>query len=297
MNINELKINNKNINVSELYLNEINNILVTNYKTLYTFLNSFFDNQDSSIYLGNHKIDQKNSYIINLLDYESISNQLVLKKGTILYDYLIDEIIEKVEDSIVKEELEFELKRLIDIAIEEKTLDYNIDFSIDLVKIINNYMKIDIDLTIDNYIKIIKILIYNLKNKNLKKSIIIFVNNNIFKNTLDDLNNVTIFKFYSNDFPNILIDNEVINIDKNILINQIKLNWPCEILNEECHKIVEKFKNIISINNEISTTNYYEYIGYKIIIKVLNTNLICKLEIVDEDAIPLLYKNFIKTLL
>ena len=85
----ELKINNHFLTVSELYVEKVNHLLVLNYNTLYYFLNNFFNSQEAQIFLGNYKIDYKSAYIINLLDYESISNQLILKKGTILYDYLI----------------------------------------------------------------------------------------------------------------------------------------------------------------------------------------------------------------
>ena len=78
----------------------------------------------------------------------------------------------------------------------------------------------------ENYIKVIKQLIYNLKKKNLKKIIILLVNTNLFKDELDDLDDIIIFKFYSRKIPNIMISNEIINIDLNLLSNQLLLNWP-----------------------------------------------------------------------
>ena len=171
----ELRINNHFLTVSELYVEKVNYLLVLNYNTLYYFLNNFFNSQEAQIFLGNYKIDHKSAYIINLLDYESISNQLILKKGTILYDYLIDEIISKIEDTYIEEELEIELKKLIEKVMIDKTLEYETEFNIDISKIVTNYIHFKMDLSIENYIKSIKKLIINLKNKNLKKSIIIFI--------------------------------------------------------------------------------------------------------------------------
>lgn len=292
----ELRINNHFLTVSELYVEKVNYLLVLNYNTLYYFLNNFFNSQEAQIFLGNYKIDHKSAYIINLLDYESISNQLILKKGTILYDYLIDEIISKIEDTYIEEELEIELKKLIEKVMIDKTLEYETEFNIDISKIVTNYIHFKMDLSIENYIKSIKKLIINLKNKNLKKSIIIFINTNIFGNDLDDLEGVIIFKLYSNNFPNIIVNNNVENIEKQILINQLKLNWPCEIENKTIYEIVENFAKDVSINKEIYTDDYMKYVGYVLISKILQLNIDCKLISYNINNIPSCYINFIKSL-
>lgn len=292
----ELKINNHFLTVSELYVEKVNHLLVLNYNTLYYFLNNFFNSQEAQIFLGNYKIDYKSAYIINLLDYESISNQLILKKGTILYDYLIDETISKIEDTYIEEELEIQLKKLIEEVMIDKTLEYETEFNIDISKIVTNYIHFKMDLSIENYIKSIKKLIINLKNKNLKKSIIIFINTNIFGNDLDDLEGVIIFKLYSKNFPNIIVNNNVENIEKQILINQIKLNWPCEIENKIIYEIVENFAKDVSINKEIYTDDYMKYVGYVLISKILQLNINCKLTSYNINNIPSCYINFIKSL-
>jgi hypothetical protein len=292
----ELKINNHFLTVSELYVEKVNHLLVLNYNTLYYFLNNFFNSQEAQIFLGNYKIDYKSAYIINLLDYESISNQLILKKGTILYDYLIDETISKIEDTYIEEELEIQLKKLIEEVMIDKTLEYETEFNIDISKIVTNYIHFKMDLSIENYIKSIKKLIINLKNKNLKKSIIIFINTNIFGNDLDDLEGVIIFKLYSKNFPNIIVNNNVENIEKQILINQIKLNWPCEIENKIIYEIVENFAKDVSINKEIYTDDYMKYVGYILISKILQLNIDCKLTSYNINNIPSCYINFIKSL-
>ena len=292
MNIVEIKINNMYITINELYINKINSLLVLNYRTLYYFLNSFFNNQDSQIFLGNYKIDSKTAYIINLLDYESISNQLTLKKGTILYDYLIDEVISKIEDTNLEEELELKLSNLVKEVLTDKTLDYDTKFNIDISKIITNYINFKMDLSIENYIRIIKQLIKNLKNRNLKKSIIIFVNTNIFEDNLDDLEGITIFKLYSKQFPNIIVNNNIENIDQNILINQVKLNWPCEIEIDKINNIIQSFSYDISLNKKIIIDDYIKYVGYILISKILEINIDCKLN-TNINNIPNSYKNFI----
>ena len=84
---------------------------------------------------------------------------------------------------------------------------------------------------------------------------------------------VIIFKLYSNNFPNIIVNNNVENIEKQILINQLKLNWPCEIENKTIYEIVENFAKDVSINKEIYTDDYMKYVGYVLISKILQLNI------------------------
>lgn len=287
----ELKTYSNSLNISELFIERINNVFVDDYCKLYEFLDLFFNNE-KKLYIGNYKVDSKSSYIINLLDYESIANQLTLKKGTILYDYLIEELNEKTELTDIKEIVDMKLKCLLDEVTSNKTIDYDFNFDIDLSKIISNFIKFDIDLTIENYIKVIKQLIYNLKKKNLKKMIVILINTNLFKEELDDLGDIIIFKFYSKNFPNIMISNEIINIDLNLLTNQLLLNWPTNIENSKIKNIIKRFFKDFA--REMITNDIELYIGYKLIIKLLDLSIECKLE--EENYLPEIYKNYINSL-
>lgn len=283
------------LNIRELYIEKINHIIVSDYSMLYEFLNLFFS-QDNKLYIGNNRIDNKSSYIINLLDYESISNQLTLKKGTILYDYLIDELNEKTELTNIKEEIEIKLKTLIEKATEEKTIDYNFDFNVDLSKIISNYVKFDIDLSIKNYTKIIKQLIYNLKVKNPKKIIVILLNERIFHDELDDLGDIYMFKFNSINFPNILIGEKIINIDRSLLLNQLILNWPEQVSEEKLNKIMEMFITYYKNSDTLITCDVYSYIGYKLISKILSIKCTCIYQNEFNNNLPEIYKNYINSL-
>ncbi len=295
INIFELRINGDYI-LNDLYVKQLNNVATSNYKNLYKFLNCFFNNTNSTVYIENKKIDSKTSYIVNLLDYEGISNQLVLKKGTLIYDYLFDEVSAQAENADLSEKINFELKKLFEKTIMDKTIDYSIDFDADFTKIMSNYIIFDIDLEIDNYIKIIKKLIQNIQNKKMKKTILILVNTHIFGDTLDDIENGIIFKFNTINFPNILISNRIVNIDKDLLINQLHLNWPCEISNSEISKYLNYFFAEYSEKLAIITSDYKKYTAYKLIEKILAINVDCTLEVKDEDNIPNLYKNFMQSL-
>lgn len=279
---------------SDIYLSDINSVVVFDYKKLLHFLNLFF-NSNGNLFIGNMRIDNKTAYVINLLDYDSISSQLSLKKGTILYEYIIDDIVEKVEETDIKEQIEHNLEQLINKAIANRNIDFDFDFDIDLSKIISNYISINMELSIDVYIDIITILIENLKLKNQRKKIIILLNEKIFESKLDCLNDVIIIKFYSRSFPNLLISNDIINIDKDLLCNQLKLNWPCDINNKQIESFLNDFFNNDFISNTIITDNYYNYIANIIITKILNLNIKCSYS-KNLDSLPQLYIEFLNSL-
>lgn len=280
---------------SELYINNVNYVSTNNHKKLYYFLNLFF-NQDNRLFLGNIKIDSKNTYLLNLLDYESISNQLILKKGTLLYEYIIGDLIEQAELSDIKEIIENKLEILLNDIVTNSNIEYKYNFNIDISKIINNYINISMDLSIENYLNIIKILIKNLKQKNMKKRIIVFINEKIFDNKLDDIEDIICFNFNSSKFPNILIGDEIINVDLNLLVNQVILNWPCTIEIEKIELIILKFFKHIQINNDIYAQNIEEYIGFKLLTKILNLNMNILFNTENVENLPLIYKNYINQL-
>ena len=136
INIKELKIISNNLEAVELFIENINNIIISNFETLYYFLNSFFDLNNNNVFIGNKKIENKNTMIINLLDYESICHQLELKKGSLLYDFIINDINVNVENSDIKEEIENRLLLSIKELNLNSVLNYDFEFDIDILKVI-----------------------------------------------------------------------------------------------------------------------------------------------------------------
>ena len=122
--------------------------------------------------------------------------------------------------------------------------------------------------------------------------IVILINTNLFKDEIDELEDIIMFKFYSKEFPNIIISNEIINIDLNLLTNQLLLNWPTNIENYKIEYIIKRF--CVDFSKEIITNNIELYIGYRLIIKLLNLTIECKLE--EQNCLPEIYKNYINSL-
>lgn len=245
--------------------------------------------------IGNKKIDSKNSIIINLLDYESISSQLQMKKGSLLYEYILSEINDFVQETNIEEDIETNLNILLKEVLKQKTIDYELYVNFDLSKLITNNSEISIDLNIYNYIRHLKQLINNIRQKNIKKTIIIFLNIKIFGDLLDEISEIILFKYYTSTIPNILIDEKVINVDIELLENNIRHNWPIEdITFDEIQNYIKDFTSELMLN-EIIIYHYKKYIAYQIITKILEIdlkmNLFCNIA-----EIPNVYSEYIKAL-
>ena len=133
-----------------------------------------------------------------------------------------------------------------------------------------------------------------MRKKNIRKQIIIFVNEHIFNNSLDNIENVFMFYFYSKQFPNLLFSEKVINIDKALLINNIRLNWPCDISTNDIEKLLILYIDY-STYNKVVVNEYKQYLGFLIINKILEINKDVRL--VYNDIIPEIYENCIKSLI
>lgn len=282
-----------NILIKDVYINNVNTILVKNHEKLYCFLN-ILTSQNSDLLIGNTKIEKKNSIVINLLDYDSIINQLSLKKGTFLYDYLINEVDYSANINDVKEEVD----KYIQDKIKEKlntTLEYDISFNIDVSKIITNYIEFDINLSIEYFISIIKQILKSFRESNNKKIIIILVNSKIFKNTLDDLKDVYIFKFFGYSFPNIIINDQINNIDLEFIEQYVVTTFPIYINKENVKNIAINYFNQLSTNDIVIAKDYEELVVFNIINSIYNLkNKICCL--LDLKMMPEIYDIFLNSL-
>lgn len=289
----EMKSLKNNIVIKDVYINNVNTILVKNYEKLYYFLN-ILTSQNSDLLIGNTKIEKKNSIVINLLDYDSIINQLSLKKGTFLYDYLINEVDYSANIKDVKSDID----KFVQTIIKEKldsTLEYDISFDIDISKMISSFIEFNINLSIEYYVSIIKKIIKAIRENNNKKIIIILINSKIFKNSLDDLEDVYIFKFFDSSFPNILINDEINNVDLDLLELNLEKNFPLYINRENARNIAINFFDQLRVNGTIIAKDYEELVGFNIINHILNIkNKICCL--LDHKIMPEIYVNFLKSL-
>ena len=289
----ELYAKNEQIEILDLFIERVNYIKVFNHVSLFSFMDIFFNRGERDLFINNVRVDLKNSFLVNLLDYESICNQLTLKKGTIIYEYLIDELVECSDNENVKEETEFFIKEKIREYLD-KSIEYEFNFDIDISKIINNYVRFDIDLSLKNYIGIIKILIEKIHEKNPRKRIIIFVNYKLFGDLLNDIDDATVFIFNSSCMPTILIGNEIQNFDKDILANNLILNWPCDISREEALGYIAEYMKQ-DMESQCQQLSYKEFVAFALIEKITQFGM--KFILKEEPEIPPLYKKYIDDLL
>lgn len=224
----ELNIISDNFVIDSIYINNKNNVLVKDYQTMQKLLSAFFDlsNSEITIEIGNKKLDNKKAHIINLLDYESIYSQVSFRKGSIIYDYFLGEINKKLED--VNTEINNYLENIYKPINDGSILEYNLNFEVDIVKLVTNFGIINNKMDLNKYLAILKKLLHDLIINNPRKTFIIFTNDKIIGDVIDDIEGIYIFKFFGQGPYNIFIDKEVLNFDYDTIINYMKLYWPVE---------------------------------------------------------------------
>ena len=189
----ELNIISDKVKVDSLFLEKKNNIIVENYHVLQNFLSVFFDinNPNNSIEIGNKKIDSKKAYVLNLLDYESLFLQTSLKKGSLIYDYVIKEIEDKLDEA--NDQINQFLDRIFSETVSNSVINYNLTFDIDVVKLATQFGEFENKIDSREYLKVIKVLLQSFIEKNKNKTMIVLTNENIIGTVLDDMDSIIIF--------------------------------------------------------------------------------------------------------
>lgn len=251
----ELNVIAKNFKIDTIFINKINNVIVENYQTMYEMLSTFFDinNSETIIEIGNKKLDNKRAQVINLLDFESIFYQMSFKKGSIMYEYLLTEINIKLED--LCSEINLFLEEIFKPIIDSSIIDYTLNFEVDSVKLASNFGVFKNNVNLKKYLEILKKLLEDLITNNPRKTFIIFTNDKLINDAIDDLENVFIFKFNGNGPYNIFIDKDVLNFDYELIINHYKLSWPTDISRHDLRGILNRY---ISEYHQNSITEIYD---------------------------------------
>ena len=270
----ELRVNSNSLFVDDLYIENENNIAILNKNYFFKFVYCFYDifiekSTENKIYFGNKCIDTRTAIFINLLDYYSLFNQMVFKKGNIVYDNVLNRISNYYNNSN-----ENYLNNLLNSELNEsktKTgFDYTVDFEIDIQKIISNFGNLKINTNLEDFDNTILKIIKETIESNPSKLIIIFQDKDLVKTSLNINENVYTFTINTNKQPNIIFSNNIKNFDKNLLISHIKISWPISIKNNEINIIVESYIKDIIIDKHKRTNDYNTYIINYIFSKLNN---------------------------
>lgn len=272
-----MTINKENYEQS-FYISKYNNIIIRNPKQVLEFYQVFDEVLNDKevtikIAIGNQNITTKNYVLVNLLDIEAIINQFKYKKGSLIYEY-VNIILENVDINIVDEINDFLEQKFNKIA-NEFNFNYYLSLETDLIKLFNNQVEFKPLINVSEYDSIVEYLIKFIAKTNLNKKIIIFINSNLLKINFNDCDNLFVFDFSnSKDVTeyNLIITDEITNFDYNILLNQIKINWPTNYVDQEIFNSLNFYMKYFYSKDKIKTNDVNIIIISKIINKFYDFN-------------------------
>ncbi len=249
----------KNNQEHEILISKYNGLLYRNLEQILDFYRYFeevlFEKDEGvNIIIGNKKITSKDFILINLLDVQSILDNLKYSKGNLLYEY--SNIIIENFDIELNVEISNYLEEKLNIIKKEFCFDSHLSFDTSIIKLFSNFAQFKPLISTEKINeKIEKMLNYVLIH-NINKIFIIFINSDLININVNNNDNVYIFdiSFNQNIMKyNILFTNEIINLDYELLMNSIKLNWPTVYQeNQIKHSVESYFKHYYHCNNFIS---------------------------------------------
>ena len=293
----EFRIDSDTVSCEDLFLVQNNSLLVINKVNFYNFVGLFYDisEKDSrvSITLGNKKLDNKNICLINLIDIASIYDQLKFKKGSLLYEYIVDEINQSIKDKV--EEITEYLDDLFYRNIKRSLFEYDVNFAIDIQKLFLTFSNLNLEISLPEYIKKIDKLLNHLIERNPKKTFIIFKDYDYFHIDFISQENVYVFEINSPKENNIIIVDEVKNFDFEKTISYLKLMWPVEIEKQKLNSVLKNYINLYLKNNITKTNDSEIFITSYFLNKLYNLDYKIEIDpdtVYKSDAV----KEFVQTL-
>ena len=260
----------------QLDISKKNSILILNKLTFLKFYNNFYQvfenkNKDIEIFLENKLLDSKNAFLLTLIDQTEILENLNFKKGSLFYEYIMNQIYsnENLDNDIIFYDLENILKNI------QKTSKINVDYNIDedLEKLILSQVEFNIKVNFEDINEIMNFMFKNYLEKNVNKIGIIFYDSSLISLDIDlfescyffDINEKREVKEY-----NVVLGEEVKEFDLNFVINRLENIWPVEFNREEVIHRVEKYWKSKLIDLRLEVLDETSLILYSILDKMFN---------------------------
>ena len=260
----------------QLDISKKNSILILNKLTFLKFYNNFYQvfenkNKDIEIFLENKLLDSKNAFLLTLIDQTEILENLNFKKGSLFYEYIMNQIYsnENLDNDIIFYHLENILKNI------QKTSKINVDYNIDedLEKLILSQVEFNIKVNFEDINEIMNFMFKNYLEKNVNKIGIIFYDSSLISLDIDlfescyffDINEKKEVKEY-----NVVLGEEVKEFDLNFVINRLENIWPVEFNREEVIHRVEKYWKSKLIDLRLEVLDETSLILYSILDKMFN---------------------------
>lgn len=259
--------------INNILIQKNNNIIYKDKMKILEFYSVLQEgiNKNKDVFISNNKLNNKEYFLINLMDITSIIENIKYNKGSLLYEY-INLIVNNKEEYLNKiENIVDNLMQYINSSVD---FDISWEFNNSLSKILTSLTDINVNIKIKELNTIVNNLLDCVVKYNSNKIYIIFIDKGLININLNN-DNLYIFNINSNveninDYNLLFLDNYY-EFNLNVLLDNIKLNWNKEYndnyildLLKDFINIYLKYDNIFISNNDIKQLKNIFYKLYNI---------------------------------
>lgn len=259
--------------INNILIQKNNNIIYKDKMKILEFYSVLQEgiNKNKDVFISNNKLNNKEYFLINLMDITSIIENIKYNKGSLLYEY-INLIVNNKEEYLNK------IENIVDNLMHDinSSVDFDIswEFNNSLSKILTSLTDINVNIKIKELNTIVNNLLDCVVKYNSNKIYIIFIDKGLININLNN-DNLYIFNINSNveninDY-NLLFLGNYYEFNLNVLLDNIKLNWNKEYndnyildLLKDFINIYLKYDNIFISNNDIKQLKNIFYKLYNI---------------------------------
>ena len=259
--------------INNILIQKNNNIIYKDKMKILEFYSVLQEgiNKNKDVFISNNKLNNKEYFLINLMDITSIIENIKYNKGSLLYEY-INLIVNNKEEYLNK------IENIVDNLMHDinSSVDFDIswEFNNSLSKILTSLTDINVNIKIKELNTIVNNLLDCVVKYNSNKIYIIFIDKGLININLNN-DNLYIFNINSNveninDYNLLFLDNYY-EFNLNVLLDNIKLNWKKEYndnyildLLKDFINIYLKYDNIFISNNDIKQLKNIFYKLYNI---------------------------------
>lgn len=259
--------------INNILIQKNNNIIYKDKMKILEFYSVLQEgiNKNKDVFISNNKLNNKEYFLINLMDITSIIENIKYNKGSLLYEY-INLIVNNKEEYLNK------IENIVDNLMHDinSSVDFDIswEFNNSLSKILTSLTDINVNIKIKELNTIVNNLLDCVVKYNSNKLYIIFIDKGLININLNN-DNLYIFNINSNveninDYNLLFLDNYY-EFNLNVLLDNIKLNWNKEYndnyildLLKDFINIYLKYDNIFISNNDIKQLKNIFYKLYNI---------------------------------
>lgn len=255
-----------------------NNILVLSKLEMLKFFNLFYQTlklkkKEIKISIGNKNLDYKNTILLSFCDYTEILENLVFKKGSMFYEFLISNIQDSID--LDNDILLYDISNIVQNTLESSELNINFEMEENIEKVILDFVQFDLKYEIKDLVNILNQLLTKFIEKNTTKNIVVFYDSELFDFPFSSFDNCYSFDISNNKIIktyNLICDNNINEFEYKLLKNKLENIWPIEFLEEEIINYINEYFVKRALRIPLIATTEQEYLTYILMDKIYENN-------------------------